>query len=218
MSGWLGAGLVGLAALGGGMLLLRSRRQLWSLLAAIVVFGLAGYAWQGSPAYPAAPARNAAAKTMGNTGLVDARREFFRDTEVPAKLVTLADGFARKGDFGRAARILQGQVNRQPQDGEAWLALGIALVEHAGGRVSPPAAFAMARARETLPGNPGPAFFDGVNALREGDLLRTRTLWAEGLAGAAAEANGRQFLAERLAGLERLMEAIVAQQTSAPRE
>lgn len=212
MTGWTGAIVTALAALGTGMLLLRSQRNLWALLAAVVVFGLAGYAWQGSPTYPAAPARTLAGKPKGNVGLVDARHEFFSETSVRGHLVTLADGFARKGDFGRAARILQGQVTRQPRDGEAWLALGIALVEHAGGRVSPPAEFAMAKAREALPGNPGPAFFDGVNALREGDLPRTRAIWAEGIAGSEPGARGRGYMEERLAGLDRLMEAMAVGQ------
>lgn len=212
MNAWIGVALVALVALGAGALLLRTSRNLWTLLAAIVVFGLAGYAWQGSPGYPSAPARAAGDEAKGNVGLVDARREFFSVSNVPSNFVTVADGFARTGDFGRAARLLQGVVAKNPDDGEAWLALGIALVEHAGGRVTKPAEFAMAQAHAKLPGNPGPAFFDGVNMLRTGDLPEVHKIWSEGLEQATPEAEGRQFLSERLLGLERLMQSIVAQQ------
>lgn len=212
MSGWFGVAFVGLVALGAGVLLLRQRRNLWTLLAAVVVFGLAGYAWQGSPGYPSAPARAAGDKPEGNVGLVDARREFFSPSNVPSKFVIFADGFARQGDFGRAARLLQGTVAKNPNDGEAWLALGIALVEHAGGRVTKPAEFAMAQARAKLPGNPGPAFFEGVNALRGGNLPEARALWVEGLQQSKVGAEGREFVAERVLGLDRLVEAMAAQQ------
>jgi cytochrome c-type biogenesis protein CcmH len=212
MSGWIGVAAVGLFALGAGLVLLRGQRSLWTLLGAIVVFGLAGYALQGSPGYPAAPAQATGQVPQGNVGLVDVRREFFSPSNVPSNFVVFADGFARKGDFGRAARILQGTVAKNPDDGEAWLALGIALVEHAGGRTTKPAQFAMAQAEAKLPGNPGPAFFNGVNTLREGDLAQTRALWVKGLQQSTPDAEGREFVAERVLGLDRLMEAMAAQQ------
>lgn len=216
MSGWIGVVFVGLVALGAGVLLLRQQRSLWTLLAAVVVFGLAGYAWQGSPGYPSAPAKAAGEEPAGNVGLVDVRREFFSPANVPSNFVVFADGFARQGDFGRAARLLQGTVVKTPNDGEAWLALGIALVEHAGGRVTKPAEFAMAQARAKLPGNPGPAFFEGVNALRGGDLPQARALWVEGLQQSKEGAEGREFVAERVLGLDRLVEAMAAQQAQEP--
>ena len=212
MTGWIGVGIVGFVAIGAGLLLLRRQRGLWTLLAAVVVFGLAGYAWQGSPDYPAAPAKASETGEKGNVGLIDARREFFSPSNVPSNFVTVADGFARRGDFGGAARILRGVVAKNPEDGEAWLALGIALVEHAGGRVTKPAAYALAQARLKLPGNPGPAFFEGVNALREGDLPRTRAIWVKGLQESETGTEGREFVAERVLGLDRLMEAMAAQQ------
>jgi cytochrome c-type biogenesis protein CcmH len=217
MSGWIGVALAGIVAIAVGVLLLRRQRGLWSLLAAVVVFGLAGYAWQGSPDYPSAPAKAAGTRPEGNVGLVEVRREFFSEASVPSNFVVFADGFARQGDFGRAARLLQGTVAKNPEDGEAWLALGIALVEHAGGRVTKPAEFAMKQARAKLPGNPGPAFFDGVNALRSGDVVEARKLWVEGLQQSKDNAEGRVFVAERVLGLDRMMQAMAAQsQPEAP--
>jgi cytochrome c-type biogenesis protein CcmH len=216
MIGWIGVALTGIVAIAVGVLLLRRQRGLWSLLAAVVVFGLAGYAWQGSPDYPSAPAKATGTRPEGNVGLVEVRREFFSEAGVPSNFVVFADGFARQGDFGRAARLLQGTVAKNPDDGEAWLALGIALVEHAGGRVTKPAEFAMKQARAKLPGNPGPAFFDGVHALRSGDVVAARKLWVEGLRQSKDGAEGRVFVAERVLGLDRMMQAMAAQSLPEP--
>lgn len=212
MTGWIGIAALGMVAIGAGMLLLRNHRGLWTLLAAVIVFGLAGYAWQGMPNYPSAPALASPEEVGGNAGLVDARREFFSPSDVPSNFVTVADGFARRGDFGGAARLLQGVVANNPEDGEAWLALAIALTEHAGGNTTKPAALAMGQARIKLPGNTGPAFFEGVNALREGDLLQARKLWVEGLQQSDEDAEGREFVAERVLGLDQLVQAMAARQ------
>ncbi|WP_435417940.1 cytochrome C biogenesis protein [Parerythrobacter aurantius] len=212
MTGWIGAIIIGMCALAAGALLLRAQRSLWTLLAAVIVFGLAGYAWQGSPGYASAPAARSAQSGGGNTGLVDARREFFSPSDLPDNFVVFADGFARKGDFGRAARILQGVVAKNPEDGEAWLALGVALVEHADGVVTKPAAFALEQARAKLPGNPGPAFFSGVNALRAGNAPEARRQWVAGLQASTPEAEGREFVAERVLALDQLFAAMARQQ------
>ena len=211
MSGWIGVGLVSAIALGAGFFLLRNRRNLWTLLAAVVVFGLAGYAWQGSPGYPAAPAAEKQEQSGADATMVDLRREFFAPSDLPSHFVTVADGFARQGNYQRASQLLQGVVSENPEDGEAWLALGIALVEYGGGRVTKPAEYALSRASQELPGNPGPAFFIGVNALRGGDLAETRALWVKGLQDSKPDAEGREFVAERLLGLDRLIQALEAQ-------
>lgn len=212
MSGWIGVVFVGALALAAGLLLLRTQRPLWTLMAAIVVFGLAGYAWQGSPDYPSAPASAAAGRAQADPVLVELRREFFGPSELPSNFVTVADGFARQGNYRRAAQLLQGVVADNPEDGEAWLALGIVLVEYADGQVTKPADYALSRAGEVLEGNPGPAFFTGVNALRQGDLPAARQAWVRGLQQAGPQAEGREFVAERVLALDRMMQAMAAQQ------
>lgn len=212
MMGWLAIIGLALVAFVAGLVLLKGHRQLWTLLAAVLVFGLAGYAWQGSPDYAAAPAEAMQDGPRGNPALVDARREFFDPADVPANLVTVADGFARKGDFERAAQILQQVVADDPEDGEAWLALSIALTEHARGRLNKPAVFALQQAYAKLDDNPAPAFFDGINALRTGDAPTARDIWADALAATDEDAPGRVFLAGRVAGIDDLIEAVMAQQ------
>jgi cytochrome c-type biogenesis protein CcmH len=103
-------------------------------------------------------------------------------------------------------------VARNPQDGEAWLALHVALVEHAGGRLTEPAELALRRATDTLDDNLGPVFFAGVVALRMGDLPQAREIWSNALDEAENDVAGRAFMAERLAALDQLIVTVAAQQ------
>lgn len=210
MIGWTAIAVLALATLGIGTALLWGRRELWTLLASVLVFGLAGYAWQGTPDYRGAPAIASEDQPHGGEGLVDARREFFAPFDQPSRFVIVADGLARRGDFEQAAGLLGGVVARNPQDGEAWLALHVALVEHAGGRMTEPADYALRKAAEVLDTNLGPAFFAGIDALRGGELFEARQTWAAGLATAKPDAPGQEYLAERLAALDRMIEAFGA--------
>ena len=56
-------------------LLLRVRRGGWTVLGATLLFGLAGYALQGSPDQPASPGQAQAADDVDGELLVEARRE-----------------------------------------------------------------------------------------------------------------------------------------------
>ena len=213
MIGW--AAIIGVAviAFAAGALLLRGQRGMWTLLAAVLVFGLAGYAWQGRPDYASAPAVSKDDAPRSGDGLVDARRAFFDPANVPSRFVIVADAFARKGDFQQASSMLGRVVADNPNDGEAWLALHAALMEHSGGRITEPAEYALNRARETLKDNAGPAFFAGVNALRVNDFPQARELWAQALEDADEDTPGRDYLAQRLAGLDSLLAAVLARQT-----
>jgi cytochrome c-type biogenesis protein CcmH len=189
---------------------LRLPRAGWTLFAAALLFGLAGYALQGSPGQAGAPKSLAA--EMGGEGeaLVDARRAIYGPAP-PSRFVTVADGFARRGQFADAAGILRSSLAGSPDDPEAWLALANALTEHAGGQLTPAAMFAYERAERAEPGNPGPGFFLGVALIRSGRLQQARALWAGMLADAPADATWRPGLAERLERLDILISRTGAQ-------
>ena len=61
--GWLAVAALALAAFALAAFLLRLPREGLTLFGAVLVFGLAGYAWQGSPGQPSAP-KPAAARTL----------------------------------------------------------------------------------------------------------------------------------------------------------
>ncbi|QSB43470.1 tetratricopeptide repeat protein [Altererythrobacter sp. FM1] len=196
--------LLAVLALGFAIVVLRLPRSAWTLFAAALVFGLAGYALQGSPGFGGSP--RAAVEDPDQTGgaLVEARRSLFGPNP-PSSYVTMADGFARQGQFATAAGILRSGVDADPNDTEAWIALGNALVQHADGRLSPAALYSYAQARKLEPDSPGPGFFLGVAMIRGGDLADARALWADMIARAPADAEWREQLQQRLDMLDALI-------------
>ncbi|TMM49059.1 tetratricopeptide repeat protein [Qipengyuania marisflavi] len=184
---------------------LRLPRGGWMLFGAALLFGLAGYALQGSPGQPSSPAAAKGEAPVEGELLVEARREFFASPQPPSRFVTTADAFARRGDFENAANFLRNAVRENPNDAEAWLALGNALVEHADGQLTASALFAYSRAEDTAPGNPAPTYFYGLALLRAGQAVQARGLWAEALEQAPQDAAWRPGLAERLERLDALI-------------
>lgn len=195
------AGLAFLAA----AVLLRLPRAGYTLLGAALLFGLAGYALQGSPGAPASPGRPAADARQTGELLVKARREFFDPAVLPSRFLITSDAYARRGDHLRAAGFAQSAVEENSSDVEAWTALGNALTEHAGGQLTPAALHAYGQAENRAPGSPAPGYFLGLAMLRSGQPGRARAIWAELVAQAPADAQWRPALAERLARLDRLL-------------
>lgn len=185
-------------------LVLRLPRHGWTLMGAALLFGLTGYALQGSPGQGGSPKAAVPERTEEGATLVESRRALFGP--VPDNsFVTVADGFARRGQFADAAGILNGAIERSPNDPEAWLALAIALVEHAEGQLTPAAVFAFGRAEQLAPGNPGPGLFFGVALIRAGRLVQAREMWAAMLESAPADAPWRTGMKERLDRLDLLI-------------
>lgn len=188
------------------VVLLKLPRPLWMLFGSAMLFGLAGYALQGQPGLASAPAA-ASVEQNDETGelLVAARREFYPAAQQPSRFVITADAFSRRGQHQQAASFLRNAVEDNPNDGEAWLALGNALVEHADGQLTAAALYAYAQAEKVAPDNPAPTYFLGLAYLRAGEPGKTLALWRDLLAQAPAEAAWRGPLAERLRRLEQLL-------------
>ena len=203
---WVLAILLAVAAFAVAVVAFRVERRGWTTIAAALALGLAGYALQASPGIPAAPAAPAAQAGEASWALVDERRAMFAlgDRSTSDKLI-IADGYARRGHFADAAAILRGALADNPRDAEAWLALGNALVEHAGGALTEPALLAYRRAAELDPGGTGPGYFLGLALIRQGRLGDARALWQATIEGAPADAAGREVLALRLERLTTLL-------------
>jgi cytochrome c-type biogenesis protein CcmH len=187
-----------------GAFALRLPRSGYALFGAALMFGLAGYALQGSPGQAGAPKSASVRARDAGVALVDARREMFGPAP-PSQYVTVADGFARRGQFADAAGILRASLDESPNDAEAWVALANALVENADGQVTPAALLAFERAERADPASPAPGFFLGVALIGAGRPAEARQLWAGMLERAPAEAPWREALAERLERLDGLI-------------
>ncbi len=106
----------------------------------------------------------------------------------------MADGYARKGQHADAAALLRGAVADNPDDAEAWVALGNALIEHADGNPTPAALLAYRPGGTHRAAKSRRAYFFGVALLRGGRADETRAIWAELVEAAPADAPYRAEL------------------------
>jgi hypothetical protein len=88
--------------------------------------------------------------------------------------MVIADALARHGQYGDAAGVLLGAVEKDPDNAEAWLALGNALVGHAEGTLTPPALYAYRRAARPRPSIPVRPSFLGLALAQSGLASRKR--------------------------------------------
>jgi cytochrome c-type biogenesis protein CcmH len=206
---WVIATLLALACFAGFALLFRVPRKGCAIVLAALALGLVGFGVQASPSLPGAPKAPSAIAKQEGWRIVELRQALVGNAHRSrSAFILTADALVRQGQFENAANLLRGVVHNNPNDGDAWLALGNALTFHAGGRLTPAALFAYNHAARELPESGGPAFFVGLALVRQGKLVDARELWAKGLAAMPEDAPGRELLVQRLAQLDELMRQI----------
>jgi cytochrome c-type biogenesis protein CcmH len=205
MNGWLAMAV--LAALSAGLILtfMKARAQLRQAVIATVVLAMAGYAWQGSPALPEAPAKPIAAEQGAAEALLTMRGDMDQNFGQATSWLRLADGFARDGDYAAAAGIIQGGLKQYPKNPDLWSALGLVLMLAADGDLTPPAKLAFKKARDLAPLRPQPDYFEGLAALFDGKPAVTVELWGKLLERATPKAGWRPRLESQYAGLQQML-------------
>jgi len=188
--GWLILLLL-IAASAGALWLLKVRGGLLTAAGAALVFGAAGYALQGSPDLPDAPANAGAERSV--IPLTEARHAFFGNFSAEESWLGMSEGLARAGNTEDAVGILQNAVGRYPGSVQLWIGLGNALVDHAHG-LTPPAELAYRRAAELAPGHPAAPFFYGLALARSGDRAGAVAVWQRILATAPPKASWRPLV------------------------
>jgi cytochrome c-type biogenesis protein CcmH len=197
LMGWLI--LIALVAASLGTLwLLRVRGPAFTASAAALLLGGAGYALQGSPEVPAAPAQNSEGRDV--FPLTEARHAFFGNFTPAEPWLRMSEALARDGNSADAVGILENAVKRYPGDAQLWIGLGNALVDHARG-LTPAAELAYRRAEEVTPGYPGPPFFYGLALARSGDREGALKLWQGILAKSPKDASWRPLVEQGVAAL-----------------
>lgn len=202
---WLAVGALALGAFAFAVLVLRLPREGLTLFGAVLVFGLAGYAWQGSPGLAAAPKAPGGAMNNQGEAMVEGRAALFDRAVPPPDYIVTSDAFARRGQFADAAGLLQRGLAENPRDLEGWLALGLALIGHADGNVTPAAVEAFNRARAIDPAHPGAEYFLGYAYLQSGEVRAARDIWAGLVARSPADAPWREGLAAEVARLDAMI-------------
>lgn len=207
---WLLAIVLALAVIAAARFMFRLQPGPLLMLAAAMALGLAFYGLQGRPGLAGASKPAAAPGGEGNAQLIAMRRVVMGTTDQPpARHLLTSDAFARRGQYEHAAAMLRGAVRENPLDTESWVALGNALVEHAGARLTPAAMYAYRRAAQSDAATVAPDFFIGAALIRQGRLLEARSVWAAALGRAPEDAPFRAGLEQRLDGLDQLIARVV---------
>jgi cytochrome c-type biogenesis protein CcmH/NrfG len=133
--------------------------------------------------------------------LTEARRALMGQFNSADRWITIAEGYASRGDTRSAAGVLGSAVREHPTDAFLWVGYANALVDH-GGSLTPAARLAYARALELAPNHPAPRFFYGLALARSGDRDGALAQWKPILAAAPADASWRPLIEGGIATLE----------------
>ncbi|QFT77462.1 tetratricopeptide repeat protein [Erythrobacter sp. THAF29] len=205
MGGWLAVLALAMFAFALAAFLLRLPKEGYALFGSVLLFGLAGYAWQGSPKQPGSPKAAMLEEPRSGEDMIEARKSLFDETRPKPDYLVTSDAFARRGQFDDAAGLLRRGLTENPNHLEGWLALAMALTAHADGFVTPAAEQAYARARAIDPENPASDFFLGFSFLQMGEVRKAREVWAGLLERSPADAPWRADLEARIAQLDRMI-------------
>ena len=182
----------------GALWLLRVRGAALTASAAALLLGGAGYALQGSPGVPGAPAQGEEGRDI--FPLTQARHAFFGQFTFAEPWLRMSEALARDGKSDDAVGILQNAVKRYSGDPQLWIGLGNALVDQARG-ITPAAELAYKRAAAAAPGHPAAPFFYGLALARSGDREGALKLWKQILADAPAKAAWRPLVEQGVSAL-----------------
>ncbi len=180
----------------------RLDRNALQLVAAALLVGGAGYAWQGSPGLAGKPVPPPAKVKLPDSDFAQTREAMLGTFDSAAAWLTLADSYQRGGDTQSAAEIIGSGLKKDPNNPDLWVGLGNALVIHADGMMTPSAEFAFRRAAQIAPEHPGPKFFFGLALAQGGKFDEAERIWRGLLETAPADASWRPMIEERLAMLE----------------
>ena len=199
MSGWLTLLLL-IAVSAGTLRLLGLRGGLFQLAGAALLFGAAGYAWQGRPDLPG----SARLLVQHEPPIpLDRLRHAFDGSFNPNEhWHVMAAARASRGETADAVGLMRSAVNQHPRDPTLWVGLGNALVDHSG-VLTPPAQLAYERAAELAPGYPAPRFFFGLALARSGNRAGAIALWRQVLAEAPAQASWRPLVEDAILAIDR---------------
>ena len=172
-------------------------RAVLELSGAALFLGLAGYAWQGNPGMIGHPVASAdsAPEPVSEEAMIKSRTGMSAE----GQWLDLADVAIKSGHTRSAVAIINGGLEKSPNNPDLWVGLGNALVVHNGGQSSPAAQFAFEKAAQLSPNHPGPPFFLGLALAQSGKLDEAGDVWRGLLSRAPDGAPWKADLEARLA-------------------
>ena len=199
MIGWLILLALLIASIGA-LWLLGIRGGVLQLAGAALLFGAAGYAWQGRPSLPGLA--QADVRNEPPIPLTRLRQAFDGNFSPNQHWHVMAGSYAGRGRTADAVGVMRSAVNEHPRDPTLWVGLGNALVDHSG-VLTPPAQLAFERAAALAPTYPAPRFFYGLALARSGNGPAAVALWKQLLADAPAEASWRPLVEDAILAIDR---------------
>ena len=155
-------------------------------LGAALLLALAGYAWQGRPAMAGAPKAQALPEQRQPSDFAQLRRNLLGETADANSWLTPAEAYVATGDTADAVALINSGLRQAPRDMDLHIGLADALVQHAGGALTPAAELAFQRAAELAPQHPAPRFFYGLALARSGQFDAAEGMWRDVLASGQA--------------------------------
>jgi cytochrome c-type biogenesis protein CcmH/NrfG len=207
MSGLVIAMLLALAV--GLAILVAARLPLRHMMpvATVLLLGLAGYAWQGSPGLAGKPTQPRAAQSgQQEEALIAKRKALGERMSTATKWFVLSDSYAVRGETGDAVNALVAGLRESPNEPQLWTWLGNRLVAHAGGTLTPAATYAFRQALRLEPEGRAPSYFYGLALAESGEFEQSREVWAKLAARLPEDMVLREELIRNIALLQALIQ------------
>ena len=207
MSRFIALAVIG-AVVFGVLVALRLPRLLWSFAGAALFLGAAGYAWQGRPGQPTAPAKPRVDAVPLDPEAIMLREQLMGRYTADTAYIVASDAMLRAGDKRAAAQVVLGGVRALPRSFILWTQLGSNLVMLDGDQMSPAAKLAFGRAAQLAPEHPAPPYYAGIAYVRAGDLPAARRLLARAVSLSPDGMDYRRIIANQLRVLDQYIAAM----------
>jgi cytochrome c-type biogenesis protein CcmH len=148
------------------------------LVASALFVAAAGYAWQGMPGLPGAPAAGHEQHGLKqDTVFAVERLRLLGRFGATTEYLGSADAMNRIGEDRAAVTILQTGIGKHPRDADLRIGLAHALFVQADGTITPAVELAFDQAQAIDPAYPAPRYFRGLMALEAGDIAGAEQRW-----------------------------------------
>lgn len=204
MTGWIVMLVLAGAVMLGLWRWVRHDKGALQFLGAGLLLALAGYAWQGQPGLAGAPKARENEEMRRPSEFSQLRRDLLGQFDAAGSFLTIAEARTMSGNTKGAVDVLRGRLEVTPNDMDLWLGLADALVQHAGGMLTPAAEMAFNRAGQVAPDHPAPRFFYGLALASNGQLDAAEQLWRQVLAMPGITDTWRSVVAQAQAGAARM--------------
>ncbi|WP_293879803.1 cytochrome C biogenesis protein [Sphingomonas sp.] len=179
------------------------------LVGAALLIGIAGYAWQGSPAQPGNPVTSREAAGKVDAAAMIAQRRMRTGAGDEGAWLDMGDALNRAGATQEAVLAMRSGIRDHRNSPDLWVGLGNALVAHGDGLMSPAATFAFQHAANLSPQHPGPPFFYGLALAQQGKTEEAGDVWRGLLARTPKDAPWRADLEARLTAIGGMPTAVL---------